>query len=423
MIRFLQVSDIHFLYCSESEDEYSQLRMRFKEDLECLKKKVGAIPYLLICGDVASKGQSSEFKAATTFIQQLCETLEVDGHRPNVFVVPGNHDIDRTPYKYTREHFRSKLLCFENKQNDYFMQELRKSEPYSLKILYLPLKAYTKFADDYSSNDELAEALNLEGTCSDLTNKNLFWKRPIGKIGNYTINIVGLNSTLVCDGMEREFPDSSKGEHTLFLPFMGYNVVTRSNEVNISMIHHPINWLGNEDKVQNIFDDRFKIQFYGHMHKQSSSSGTAIKIYSGALQPPSGDDDYPPVYNYIEVDIKDSNLMVSINCRKWDGRKFVKYVEECKSYTLPLIKEDLWNVEDKNDAQKELHIESTPIPTHEIIQLFRIQAPAVKKQIISEMESEEYNKQLSSHIHELHFLKTIKATNRLTELYNKLLNI
>jgi hypothetical protein len=223
--------------------------------------------------------------------------------------------------------------------------------------------------------------------------------------------------------MEREFPDSSKGEHTLFLPFMGYNVVTRSNEVNISMIHHPINWLGNEDKVQNIFDDRFKIQFYGHMHKQSSSSGTAIKIYSGALQPPSGDDDYPPVYNYIEVDIKDSNLMVSINCRKWDGRKFVKYVEECKSYTLPLIKEDLWNVEDKNDAQKELHIESTPIPTHEIIQLFRIQAPAVKKQIISEMESEEYNKQLSSHIHELHFLKTIKATNRLTELYNKLLNI
>lgn len=40
MIRFLQVSDIHFLYCGESEDEYSQLRERFKEDLECLKKKV-----------------------------------------------------------------------------------------------------------------------------------------------------------------------------------------------------------------------------------------------------------------------------------------------------------------------------------------------------------------------------------------------
>ena len=36
---------------------------------------------------------------------------------------------------------------------------------------------------------------------------------------------------------------------------------------------------------------------------------------------------------------------------------------------------------------------------------------------------EEYNKQLSSHEHELNFLKTIKATNRLTELYNKLMNI
>ena len=420
MIRFLQVSDIHFLYCSESEDEYSQLRMRFKEDLECLKKKVGAIPYLLICGDVASKGQCTEFEAATNYIQQLCETLEVDGHRPNVFVVPGNHDIDRTPYKYTREHFRSKLLCFENKQNDYFMQELRKSEPYSLKILYLPLKAYTKFADDYSSNDELAEALNLEGTCSDLTNKNLFWKRPIGKIGNYTINIVGLNSTLVCDGMEREKPDSSKGEHTLFLPFMGYNVVTRNNEVDISMIHHPLNWLGNEEKVQKIFDDRFKIQFYGHMHKQSSRSDTAIKIYSGALQPPSGEDDYPPVYNYIEVDIKNSKLLVSINSRKWDGSKFVKYDDECKSYSLSLVKENLWNTEDKEDAQKVLPIESTPIPTHEIIQLFRIQTPVVKKIIIKEMLPEISDSHIASHLLELNFLSAIRATNRFTELYNKL---
>ena len=115
--------------------------------------------------------------------------------------------------------------------------------------------------------------------------------------------------------------------------------------------------------------------------------------------------------------------MVSINCRKWDGRKFVKYEEESKNYTLPLIKEDLWKVDDMMDAQKELQIESTPIPMHELIQLFRIQTPVVKKQIILEMESKEYNNQLSSHEHELNFLKTIKATNRLTELYNKLINI
>lgn len=421
MIRFLQISDLHFLCCNDSDDEYSQLRVRFEEDLRCLKEKVGAIPYLLICGDIANKGQKIEFEAAMNYINELCDILNVDGQKPNVFVVPGNHDIDRTPYKHTRDHLRSKLLSFKDGQNDYFMQEIRKFEPDTLKILYLPLQAYTKFANDYSSNDELTEELNLKKNFSELKDKNLYWKRPIGKIENYTINIIGLNSTLACDGKEREKNDTSKGEHSLFLPFMSYNVVTRNNEVNITMIHHPLNWLGNEEKVQKIFDDRFKIQFYGHMHKQSSRSDTAIKIYSGALQPPSGEDDYPPVYNYIEVDIKDSRLLVTINSRKWDGSKFVKYDDECKSYSLSLVKENLWNTEDKEDAQKVLPIESTPIPTHEIIQLFRIQTPVVKKNIIKEMLPEISNSQIASHLLELNFLSAIRATNRFTELYNKLI--
>lgn len=204
MIRFLQISDLHFLCCNDSDDEYSQLRVRFEEDLRCLKEKVGAIPYLLICGDIANKGQKIEFEAAMNYINELCDILNVDGQKPNVFVVPGNHDIDRTPYKHTRDHLRSKLLSFKDGQNDYFMQEIRKFEPDTLKILYLPLQAYTKFAYDYSSNDELTEELNLKKNFSELKDKNLYWKRSIGKIENYTINIIGLNSTLACDGKERE---------------------------------------------------------------------------------------------------------------------------------------------------------------------------------------------------------------------------
>ena len=68
MIRFLQISDLHFLCCNDSDDEYSQLRVRFEEDLRCLKEKVGVIPYLLICGDIANKGQKTEFEAAMNYI-------------------------------------------------------------------------------------------------------------------------------------------------------------------------------------------------------------------------------------------------------------------------------------------------------------------------------------------------------------------
>ena len=61
MIRILQFSDIHFLCCNDTEDVYLQMRQRFKEDLLCLKNKVKAIPYILICGDIANKGQKEEF--------------------------------------------------------------------------------------------------------------------------------------------------------------------------------------------------------------------------------------------------------------------------------------------------------------------------------------------------------------------------
>ena len=423
MIRFLQISDIHFLCCNETEDEYAQMREMLKEDLLGLKNKMGAIPFLLICGDIANKGQVTEFEAAKVYINQLCNVLEVNGQKPDVFVVPGNHDIDRTPYKATRAHLRSKLLCFENKENDIFMQECRKSEPESMKILYSPLKAYTKFADDYSSNDKLNESLNLKNEYLALQDKDLFWKRPIGKLDNYTVNIIGMNSTLACDGNERESPVLDKGEHTLFLPFMGYNVVTHSNEVNISMIHHPLNWLGNEKEVQKVFDDRFKIQFYGHMHKQSSCSNSAIKIYSGALQPPFGEEEYPPIYNYIEIDIKDSKLLVSINCRKWDGAKFCKYKQESKSYSLTLASENSWSEEDKENAKQELPIEVTPIPKHEIIQQFRTLSQVIKKRIIAELLPEIIKENISSYELELDFIRVMRDTYRLNELYDKLNDI
>lgn len=34
MIRFLQFSDIHFLFCEETEDDYAQMRIRFIEDFK-----------------------------------------------------------------------------------------------------------------------------------------------------------------------------------------------------------------------------------------------------------------------------------------------------------------------------------------------------------------------------------------------------
>lgn len=424
MIRILQFSDIHFLCCNDTEDEYVQMRQRFKEDLECLKGKVAAIPYILICGDIANKGQKAEFDKARSYINELCDILKVDNKAPNVFVVPGNHDIDREVYKETRNLLREKLLKFEKKENEQFMRTLLHKEPDSVKILYSTLNTYNDFATEYSSVDGIGEKL-LEGGDSSLNfeKSNLFWKQPIGKIDNYSINLVGLNSAFLCDGKEKENPILVKGEHTLFLPYMAYNIPTPSNEVNISMIHHPLNWLGNEKDVQTVFDERFKIQFYGHMHDQSSASDSSIKIYSGALQPPKDDSGTLAVYNYIEIDIENSVLEVSIDCRKWDGRKFCRYERESKKYSLSLKVEDEWNQDEKKKAQQNISVEETPIPKHEIIQRFRSLSIEKKRMVMEDMLSSVNNERRSSHEKELVFIRAMRDGGRLTELYIKLKNM
>ena len=114
MIRFLQFSDIHFLFCEETEDDYAQMRIRFIEDLENVKQQFGPIDHVLICGDIACKGQKEEFNKAREFIDAVSNVLEVNGKRPNVFVVPGNHDINRKSYEATRNLLRPVLLDKKN---------------------------------------------------------------------------------------------------------------------------------------------------------------------------------------------------------------------------------------------------------------------------------------------------------------------
>lgn len=100
---------------------------------------------------------------------------------------------------------------------------------------------------------------DMDELCFD--NKNYYWKFSLGKEGDYKVNLYGLNSTLTCDGKERAKKDLKEDNHLTFLPRAAYNIQAYSNEINISMIHHPLDWLIDENHVCKIFDDRFKLQF------------------------------------------------------------------------------------------------------------------------------------------------------------------
>ena len=63
-----------------------------------------------INGDVANKGKAEEYEKAEAFIKDVFEHLGCDEKRTQLYVVPGNHDIDRCVNKSSRLLFRPMLL-------------------------------------------------------------------------------------------------------------------------------------------------------------------------------------------------------------------------------------------------------------------------------------------------------------------------
>src|SRR5437763_86621 len=90
VIRWLHLSDFHV-----GKDNYGQLQL-FGYILDNVRAKVdtGVVPdFVFITGDLANKGQSSEY---TSFTEQF--VLPLSDLLPNsrIYAVPGNHDVDRS---------------------------------------------------------------------------------------------------------------------------------------------------------------------------------------------------------------------------------------------------------------------------------------------------------------------------------------
>ncbi|MBI5445363.1 MAG: metallophosphoesterase, partial [Deltaproteobacteria bacterium] len=93
-LRWLHLSDLHFDATSRWER-----RAVLTSLLRFLKEDVvdrGLAPHLVfVTGDVANKGQEPEYGQAEEFLGRLMETLGLDARR-QLFLVPGNHDVDRS---------------------------------------------------------------------------------------------------------------------------------------------------------------------------------------------------------------------------------------------------------------------------------------------------------------------------------------
>lgn len=432
MIRFLQISDIHFTDTAGNDDEYRQMKCKFLEDIGERHKEMGKFDYILICGDIAFSGMENQYKKAREFISKICEILECD--KGKVLVVPGNHDKKWDVYNKTRQMMRYSLLKGKSTK---VLLESKVKEPMMIGILYAPFRQYYLFASEFPCISDVALKASafpeadqkMEKMPKFIPDDAMFWTEQLNDMNGYKVYMHGSNSSLLSDKDDGESWNLKKGEHLQVLPLQAYNIITGNDEIHILMLHHPMSEITEGETIGKAIDGRFNIQLYGHVHKQSSSSDGVIKIYSGAFQPPEEEnEEYFPVYNVIETDVVNLSgkpyLRVEVYSRKWNGVKFDEYSEETKIKEKALIvslpqneawekntlemKDGIVRSKDINKATKE-----TESP-HEVRHAFLIS----KKEpiIIREMYGNKFDAISPNRIKYITFLNQVEADNRIDEL-------
>ena len=110
-LQFLHISDLH----AKGPHEREPWRRRrvlgdaWRRNLETLLAEEGVIHFVFFTGDAAHSGKPEEYEEVTNFFDALCEELAIGFER--LFVIPGNHDIDRGIQRDVWESMRMRLAA------------------------------------------------------------------------------------------------------------------------------------------------------------------------------------------------------------------------------------------------------------------------------------------------------------------------
>lgn len=287
MIRLLHLSDIHFRkpWCLKPrEDRDSTVRQLIIDDAVTFINTTNInFDAILVTGDIAYKALPEEFEAAANWFTELAEAIGLPPS--NVFVVPGNHDINRQCADTLAVRANKKIILDERGESriETFAAVLR--EPSMGASLLEPLKAYNDFARQY-------------GCSIDQTDS--FWEHEITFCERYTLKLNGLTTTF--------FSDSSDDRGNLFMGGFQANLPIKRGTVNLAMFHHPYDWLDDGDAIADQLSNSAQVTLVGHKHRQRIHSDHGNVIFSAAATNPSRNEtDYKPGYNIIDLSIREDN--------------------------------------------------------------------------------------------------------------------
>lgn len=281
----LHISDIHFRApdcVNPALDADRPFRTRMVQDVRTRADALGPVDAILIGGDIAFKGHPQEYQAAFTWFNELAEACGCPLER--VFVIPGNHDVDRGVITRTPAT-RNAQQAIKQAPAHSRERELRTqfSDPDTGRALLAPLTAYNDFAKLFS--------------CQVYPPEHLYWKQDLPLGDGVHLRIYGLTSTLLSGAGGRD-----DNRDSLYLSPLQTVLDPVDDVVNLVLCHHPPDWFMDQDEVNDAFCARAAIHLFGHKHRQRvAQDADYIRFAAGAVNPDRNENGWQPGYNLIDV--------------------------------------------------------------------------------------------------------------------------
>ena len=324
----LHLSDIHFRRSEIGTpmDPNFHLRNKLLQDAKDMCRQLDKSPSaILISGDIAFAAHADEYVFALTWLEELATSCGTTVE--NVFVVPGNHDADRSlASKPMVQALHQQIKSTTSIQLDGTLRELL-SDPDTSQAFYKPLNAYNLFAGQFF--------------CDVKAPERTIATRDLKLNDGSTLRLNGFNSAFVSSQSDKA--------HDLFVDPACFQVTTESGIEHLVLCHHPFEWLRNGSQLKDHLNDVAKIQLFGHEHtNRIELNRDFVRISASATHPDRTDHGWEPGYNLIELEVintgSERELSITAHVRIWQTNpgQFRPKMDREKNVFLQKIKLDDW---------------------------------------------------------------------------------
>jgi predicted MPP superfamily phosphohydrolase len=299
----LHLSDIHFRqpYCLDaSTDIEHAVRQLLLNDIEEMKEITGPVDLIFVTGDIAFQGHPDEYIVAKTWLAQIAQ---ISGCKEtSVFVVPGNHDVDRNSTKIKDViELRKEIMDVPlDSGRDKKLHDVILKDDSALTLLR-PIENFNVLAATYKCN----------------VSKVPFWTQVHKLSEGWDLVIHGLNSALFSG------PESDRiGK--LYLGALQRAFAKEDGKIRIALSHHPPEYFEDHGNVDDALWNACEIHLLGHKHRQRYlATDTSIRYSAGAVNPSRADGRWEPGYNIIQLQVVESEkgpiLEVNSHLRLWQS--------------------------------------------------------------------------------------------------------